>query len=135
MNLVGVVADTEGVGEHVRYIALLLDTLKQVRKGAGREHGHIAPVVKGLLLVDGRVLNVVGRLGAVGAHCWVSARLVITWAVAVDECCVGYLSGVLFESAKAQDRVTSWCKTVDGERAIWLGGRIRELGIGYEEID
>lgn len=63
MGLVGVVANAHRVGEHVGYVALLLGALEQVRVRAGCEDGHVAAVVEGLFLMNGRELDVVGRVG------------------------------------------------------------------------
>lgn len=63
MGLICVVAYAHGIGKHVRYVTLLLDTLEQVAEGAGGEYGHVASIVESLLLVDGSVLNIIWRVG------------------------------------------------------------------------
>lgn len=117
VRLIRVVAHAHGIGEHMRDVALLLNALEEMPEWARREHGHIAAIMESLLLVDGSVLNVVGRICGVGPDGGVSARLVVARPISVHEGGVWKLRGVLLESTEAQYWVASRCQPVYGQGA------------------
>jgi len=106
----------------MRYITLLLDSLEQVRVWARGKDGHIAAIMKSLLLVDGSILNIIGRISGIWSKCWVSSWLVIARAVAIYEGCVGDLSRVLLEAAQTQYRIASRRESIDCQRAVAIMG-------------
>lgn len=63
MSRVLIVANAHCIGKHVSNVILLLNALKEMRKGARGKDGHISAIMKGLVLMYGRVLDVKGRIG------------------------------------------------------------------------
>lgn len=113
----------------MRYVVLLLDALEQVREWARGKHGHVRAVMVGLVVVNGRVLDMIGRIGGVRPDGGIGARIMIARSVAIQQRCVGQLGGIFPEPAQPEYWIAPRCDSVYGECAVGVG-----VGVGVKRV-